>query len=72
MWDTKSDPQLAGGRRLPTATSRVRDCVKSCGICGQQYGSGAGLNRVRLLPLKLYDSTNCSTVVTIYDPGLLQ
>jgi hypothetical protein len=29
-------------RRLPTAASRVRSQVKSCGICGGQSGIGAG------------------------------
>jgi hypothetical protein len=32
----------AVSRRPPTATARVRYQVKSCRICGEQSGTGAG------------------------------
>jgi hypothetical protein len=43
----------AGGRRLPTAASRVPSQVRSCGICGGQNGTGADVLRVLrfLLPV---------------------
>jgi hypothetical protein len=43
----------AVSRRLPAAAARVRDRVRSCGICGGQSGAGAGLLKVLpfLLPI---------------------
>jgi hypothetical protein len=38
-------------RRLPTAATRVRAQVRSCGICGGPSGSGAGYLRVLRSPL---------------------
>jgi hypothetical protein len=40
-------------RWLPTAAARVRSQVSSCGICGEQSGTGAGLLRVLLFPLPI-------------------
>jgi hypothetical protein len=39
--------------RLPTAAARVRDLVRSCGICGGQSGTGAGFLRVLWFPLPI-------------------
>jgi hypothetical protein len=39
--------------RLPTATARVRAHFRSCGICGEQSGTGAGFHRVLGLPLPI-------------------
>jgi hypothetical protein len=43
----------AVSRRLPTAADRVRAQVRSCGICGGQSGTGAGLLRVLGFPLPI-------------------
>jgi hypothetical protein len=40
-------------RRFPTARTRVRSQVRSCGICGGQSGSGAGFLRVLQCPLPI-------------------
>jgi hypothetical protein len=37
-------------RRLPTAAARVSAQVSSCGICGEQSGTGAALLRVLRFP----------------------
>jgi hypothetical protein len=58
--------------RLLNAVAWVQSWVKSCGICGGQSSTGAGLLRVLRFPLSLIHSTNCSTVNTIYHPGLIQ
>jgi hypothetical protein len=58
--------------RLPAAAARVRVRVKSCGICGGQSGTGAGFLPVLQFPLPLIHSTDCSTIITIYHPGLVQ
>jgi hypothetical protein len=41
----------AVSRRLPTAETRVRAQVRSCGICGGQSGTGACFLRVHRFPL---------------------
>jgi hypothetical protein len=41
----------AVSRRLPTAAARVRERVRSCGICGGQSGTAAGFLRVLNFPL---------------------
>jgi hypothetical protein len=38
---------------LPTAAARVRAQVRSCGICGEQSGIGAGFLRVLRFPLPI-------------------
>jgi hypothetical protein len=48
----------AVSRWLPTAAARVPPQVSSCWIC-----AGAGVN---------LHSTNCSTLIIIYHPGLVQ
>jgi hypothetical protein len=40
----------AVSRRLPTAADRVRGQVRSCGICGEQSGTGAAFLRVFRYP----------------------
>jgi hypothetical protein len=48
--------------RIHTAMARVRDQVKSCGLCGQR-GTGGGFLRVlRFFPAILF--TQCSTLIT--------
>jgi hypothetical protein len=37
--------------RLPTVMARVRSQVSSCGICGDQCGTGAGFLRILRFPL---------------------
>jgi hypothetical protein len=44
----------AVSRRLPTAAGRVRARVRSCGICGEQSGTGAGFLRVLRFPLPIF------------------
>jgi hypothetical protein len=43
----------AVSRRFPTAATRVRAQVRSCGIWGGQSGTGAGFLRVLRLPLPI-------------------
>jgi hypothetical protein len=62
----------AASRRLTTGMARVGTRVKSRGICGGQSGTGEGYLRVLRFPLPLIHSTNCSTTITIYRPGLVQ
>jgi hypothetical protein len=46
--------QLAGLFHVnPTAAARVRDQVRSCGICGGQSSAGAGFLRVLPFPLPI-------------------
>jgi hypothetical protein len=39
---------------LPIAEARVRDRVRSCGICGGHSGTGAGFLRVLRFPLPIF------------------
>jgi hypothetical protein len=41
-------------RWVPTAASRVRVRVCSCGICGDQSGAGEGFFRVLRFPLPIF------------------
>jgi hypothetical protein len=59
----------AVGRRLPTAAARVRAQVRSCGICGGQSGRFSPSTSVS--PANSH-STDCSTIIIIYHPGLVQ
>jgi hypothetical protein len=43
----------AVSRRLPTAAVWVRARVRSCGICGRQSGTEAGILRVLRFPLTI-------------------
>jgi hypothetical protein len=61
----------AVSRRLPAAAVLVRAQVKSCGLCGAQRGTVADFLRKRQFLLPLIQSTNCSTIITIYHPGLV-
>jgi hypothetical protein len=52
----------AVSRRLPIVVARVRAQVSSCGICGRQRVTGAGVLRVLRFPLTiLIPSTAPST-----------
>jgi hypothetical protein len=61
------------GRAIPQAVScwlittadRVRDMVRSCGICGGQIGTGADFLRLRRFIC--HHSTDCSTLIIIRD-----
>lgn len=43
---------------------------KSCGVCGGQWGTGAGFLWVLRFPMPLVYCTNFSTIITIYYPYL--
>jgi hypothetical protein len=43
----------AVSRWLPTAAARVPSQVRSCGICGEQNGTGADFLRVLRFPLPI-------------------
>jgi hypothetical protein len=43
----------AVNRQLPTAAAWVRARIRSCGICGEQSGTGAGFLRVLWFPLPI-------------------
>jgi hypothetical protein len=55
----------AVSRRLPTAAAWVRSQVKSCGICGEQSGIGAGFFRVLRFPLPILIPPNAPYSSTI-------
>jgi hypothetical protein len=59
LFDGRATAQ-AVSRRLHTAAARVRDQVRSCGICGGQSGTGAGFLRVRLFPQTILIPPNSS------------
>jgi hypothetical protein len=40
-------------RRFPTAAVRVLAQIRSCGICGEQSGTGVGFLRVSSVPLPM-------------------
>jgi hypothetical protein len=62
----------AVSRRLPTAGTRVRARVKSCGIRGRQSGTGAGFLLVLRFPLPiLIPPTAPHTSTSIIRPGQL-
>jgi hypothetical protein len=48
-----SDIAQAVSCRLPTAAVRVRDWVRSCGICGGQSDTEAGFLRIARFPLPI-------------------
>jgi hypothetical protein len=58
--------------QLPSAVAWVQNQRKSSGICGGHSGTGACVLQVLQFPLPFVHSTNCSTVITIYRPGLVQ
>jgi hypothetical protein len=60
----------AVSRRIPTAVARVRAQVRSCGICVDKAALGqVSFDTSVFLAIH---STNCSTVIIIHHPGLLQ
>jgi hypothetical protein len=56
----------AVSRRLPTAAARVRFQVKSCGICGEKGGTGAGVLLVLRFPLTIFIPLNSPYSSIIY------
>jgi hypothetical protein len=62
----------AFSRSLPTATTWVRGRVKSCGLVVDRAALAAGFLQLLRFPLPLTHSTNCSTIIAIYHPGLVQ
>jgi hypothetical protein len=59
-------------RRVPTTAARIQSQVRSCGICGEQSGSGTGFLHVLQFPLPilippnaLYSSTGVDTICEI-------
>jgi hypothetical protein len=57
---------------LPTAGARVQVWVKYCDICGGKSDTGERVLRLFRFPLPLIPFTSCSTVITIYHPGLVK
>jgi hypothetical protein len=57
---------------LSTMVAQARPRVKLCDICSGQSGTGTGSLQVLQFPLPLIHSTNCSIIITIYHPGLVQ
>jgi hypothetical protein len=47
----------AVSRWLPTTVARVLAQLRSCGICGEQSGTGAGFLRVLRFPLPIFISS---------------
>jgi hypothetical protein len=45
----------AFSHRLTTSEARVWSQLRSCGVCGGQRGSGAGLIRLVLFPLPIFN-----------------
>jgi hypothetical protein len=58
--------------RLPTAADRVRARVRLCGICGGQSSTGAGFSPSTSVAPANSHSTDCSTIIMICHPGLVQ
>jgi hypothetical protein len=51
----------AVSRRLPTAAARGRAQGRSCGICGEQSGTGAGFLQVLRFPLPILIPPNATS-----------
>jgi hypothetical protein len=62
----------AVSRRLPTAVTRARAQVRSCGICGGQSGPWAGFIRVLMFPLQILIPPTAPLIIIIYHLGLVQ
>jgi hypothetical protein len=62
----------AVSRWLSTAEARVRSQVRSCGICGGQSVTEAGFLQVLRVSLANPHSTDCSIIIIIDHPGLVQ
>jgi hypothetical protein len=57
-------PAQAASRSLPTVAARAQTRVRSCGICGEHSGTGAGFLRVLRFPNKcirtMWQSVKCA------------
>jgi hypothetical protein len=62
----------AVSRWLPTAAARVRTWVRSCGICGGQSGAGTVFLKSTSVSPANSHSTDCSTIIIVYQLGLVQ
>jgi hypothetical protein len=71
LWHSYSSAQ-AFSRRLTTAVSEVRDRAKSCGVCGEQSGTGTVIFRVLQFLPSIIHSSNFFTIITNYHPALVQ
>jgi hypothetical protein len=56
---------------VPTAAAWVRAQIKSCGICGEQSGTGAGFLQALRFPLPIIIPPTVPHSI-IYRPGLVQ
>jgi hypothetical protein len=63
---------LAVSRPYPTAVAHIQFRFKLCGSCGGQSGTETCSLWVLRFPLPLIHSTDCSTILTINYPGLVQ
>jgi hypothetical protein len=62
----------AVSRRLPNTAAPIRAQVRSCGICGEQGGTGAGFLRILRFPLPILILPTAPHSSSIYHPGLVQ
>jgi hypothetical protein len=62
----------AVGRRLPTAAARVRAQVRSCGIRGGTKWHWGGFPPSTSVSPANSHSTDCSTLIIVYHPGLVE
>jgi hypothetical protein len=60
----------AVSHRLPTAATQIQSQVRSCGICGEQNGTGADFLRVLRLPLSILIPPTAPYSLSILSPTL--